>query len=767
MTKGRISGVMGAAQAALLSSAAIFLTLDGAGSAAQAQFDAVIGLSSLDGTTGFRIDGADPGDQSGLSVSSAGDFNGDGFADVVIGAKFAKPQNQSYAGSSFIVFGKASGLSSPVDLSGLNGANGLRLNGTASSDLSGYSVSAAGDVNGDGLGDVIIGAPGADPSGRTYAGISYVVFGRRAAIPSAIQLSQLAGSTGFRLTGVVSGDRSGTSVSAAGDVNGDGFGDVIVGAIEADPNGKLSAGSAYVVFGQAARFASAINLSSLNGSNGFRIDGNAAGDILGGAVSSAGDVNGDGFDDVVVGATYADPNGLDRAGSAYVIFGKQGGFPAAIKVSNLNGTSGFRITGATTYDLAGFAVSGAGDVNGDGTDDLLVSAPNLDSAGGTNAGGTYVVFGHASAFPATLNLSVINGTNGTRLDGVTAYNQSGRSAAIAGDVNGDGFGDVVVGSVNVSPGAVTFAGASYVVFGKKTGFSTPFLLSSLDGDIGFRLDGEAQFDRSGRSVAGAGDVNGDGLDDVIIGANGADPAGRYSAGSTYVLYGRAPVAAVTRIGSAAAQYITGGPLGDTLQGLDGSDELEGRGAADNLVGGLGRNTASYAHAPAGLIANLGTPSENTGDAAGDTYVGILNIIGSAFDDSLRGDGGSNRITGGRGKDLMRGGPNPDIFVFRSPAESQPGLSRDRILDFNPGTFSTAVDKIDVSTIDAKAGVNGNQAFTFIGTAPFHRTGEIRVQKVGTNIIIQGNTSGNLLAEFEILLRGLTKTALFTAKDFRL
>jgi len=138
--------------------------------------------------------------------------------------------------------------------------------------------------------------------------------------PATINLGSLSGSDGFRLDGAATDDRSGVSVSAAGDANGDGLGDLIVGARYADPNGSNS-GSSYVVYGQSTPFAATLALASLNGSNGFRLDGVAADDYSGIRVSAAGDINSDGLGDLIVGARNADPNGSD-SGSSYVVFGR-------------------------------------------------------------------------------------------------------------------------------------------------------------------------------------------------------------------------------------------------------------------------------------------------------------------------------------------------------------------------------------------------------------------------------------------------------------
>ncbi|HAX75252.1 MAG TPA: hypothetical protein DCY88_05300, partial [Cyanobacteria bacterium UBA11372] len=180
------------------------------------------------------------------------------------------------------------------------------------------SVSSAGDVNGDGLDDLIIGAWGADFNG-TNSGSSYVVFGSKSGFSSSLNLSSLNGSNGFAINGIAADDGSGTSVSSAGDVNGDGIDDLIIGAWGADPNGISNSGQSYVVFGSKSGFGAIFNLSNLNGYNGFAINGIAVGDGAS-SVSSAGDVNGDGFGDVIIGAAGADPNG-SNSGQSYVVFG--------------------------------------------------------------------------------------------------------------------------------------------------------------------------------------------------------------------------------------------------------------------------------------------------------------------------------------------------------------------------------------------------------------------------------------------------------------
>ncbi len=222
----------------------------------QTSFPVSVDLSTLTPGAGFVLNGM-VGSYSGFSVSGAGDINGDGVADLIIGA----PETNSGVGASYVVFGNLGiGSSSSVALSSLNGSNGFVLTDVAGS--SGYSVSGAGDINGDGVADLIIGAP--------YAGASYVVFGEVGiGSTGSIVLSSLDGSNGFVLNEMAS-SYSGFSVSGAGDINGDGVADLIIGA----PYANSNAGASYVVFGKMGIGSTGnIVLSSLDGSNGFVLNG--------------------------------------------------------------------------------------------------------------------------------------------------------------------------------------------------------------------------------------------------------------------------------------------------------------------------------------------------------------------------------------------------------------------------------------------------------------------------------------------------------------
>ena len=546
-----------------------------------------IDLSALTGASGFRIAGISPDDESGYSVSGAGDVNGDGFDDLIIGAPKAEdPTGNNREGESYVVFGQATGFSAIFDLETLDGSNGFRMTGIDENDQSGFSVSGAGDFNGDGFDDLIIGAPYAEPveGGPRGNGESYVVFGRQTGFGAVLDLGALDGSNGFRVIGVDAIDRSGFSVSGAGDVDGDGFDDLIIGAPLAEELGTFDRGQSYLIFGKAGGISATLDLGTLDGTNGFRtkISGNGLHDFVRIAVSSAGDVNGDGFDDVFVGVPFSShPSVFDQKGASFVAFGRASGFDAAIDLATLDGSDGFRITGINSTDISGYSVSDAGDVNGDGFGDLIIGAPQAeDFSGQEDEGESYVVFGKAVGFGATLELGTLDGTNGFRISGINANDLSGLSVSSAGDVNGDSFDDLIIGA----PFARGVQGESYVVFGKTGGFNPVLDLATLGGGDGLRLVGSHFIEFSGFSVSSAGDVNGDGFDDLIVGA----PQTRFDdSGASYVVFGGDFTSALTHAGTASADTLTGDSNANVIIGGRNNDNLIGGGGSDVLRGGEG------------------------------------------------------------------------------------------------------------------------------------------------------------------------------------
>ncbi len=399
----------------------------------------------------YTFDGTSAGDAFGQSVSSAGDVNGDGFDDVVVGAR-GDDSNGSNSGSVEV-------------FSGVNGSVLYTFNGDSANDLFGYAVSGAGDVNGDGFDDVIVGAFGDDNNGNSSG--------------SARVFSGVDGSVLYTFNGDSANDWFGWSVSGAGDVNGDGFSDVIVGAKFDDNNGDNS-GSARV-------------FSGVDGSVLYTFNGDFASEFLGHSVSGAGDVNGDGFDDLVVGA----PGG--SSGSARLF-------------SGLNGAS-YTINGDSAGDQFGYSVSGAGDVNGDGFDDVIVGALRDDNN----------VINSGSA-------RVVSGLDGSQLfifDGDSTNDWFGYSVSGVGDVNNDGFDDVIVGA--------RFDDNN----GSDSGSARVF--SGIDGSTLYTFDGDSPNDSFGISVSGAGDTNGDGFSDIIVGAFGDDNNGSNSGSARVFLADSLPV----------------------------------------------------------------------------------------------------------------------------------------------------------------------------------------------------------------------------------
>ena len=545
-----------------------------------------VDLSALPSSKGFRILGGAPDDRCANSVSNAGDVNGDGVDDVIIGAFFADTANSLNAGVSYVIFGRDipggatafNEIQLPLPGIPLAAHIGFRILGASSDDRLGSSVSAAGDVNNDGVDDIIVGAYVTNYSGFVDAGMTYVIFGRSPATQGShpfgdIQTPTLTmpANVGFRILGADDNHYSGWSVSGAGDVNGDGIDDIIVGAYNANPVSGNEAGISYVIFGRDIpgsapafgdiQLTTGSNVMSIN--VGFRILGAAADDQSGFSVSKAGDVNGDGIGDIIIGAYQAIAQGSLYAGVSYVIFGRSGATQVstpfndiALTLNALPVNIGFRILGAAQDDNSGWSVSTAGDFNGDGIDDIIVGARYPEAPGKINSGVVYIVFGRnvAQGSAPFGDILLSNGATplvaniGFRIFGAVDYDAFGTSVKYANDVNGDDIGDIIVGAYLANPTpSKNGAGISYVFYGRNLSapgtspFTDIYLSDSvMDASIGFRILGAAPLDSSGISVSAAGDVNNDGIGDVIVGAQNANIDAGDDAGISYVIFGLPP-----------------------------------------------------------------------------------------------------------------------------------------------------------------------------------------------------------------------------------
>ncbi|WGM39950.1 hypothetical protein [Caulobacter sp. NIBR1757] len=647
-----------------------------------ASYPAVFELSSLNGVNGFEVHGQYIFSNVGQVVAGLGDVNGDGIGDFIVGSWRHRVNGGGQYGAAFIIYGQnvagVGAFPSDFNLQDINGTNGFQLFGIASGDLLGQSVSSAGDVNGDGVNDILIGADSANRQPNQYNGLgsAYVIFGRNTAVdgnfPTTFSPAALDGTNGFAIPGYVAFSRVGLSVASAGDVNHDGIGDLIIGGGASGTN----AGAAYVVFGKdtltAGDFAASINLTGLDGTNGFTITG-SSNEFIGRSVSSAGDINGDGVDDLLIGARIADPNGVYDAGSVFVVFGRNsqtgGVFGGTLALSGLDGTNGFRIDGLRDRSLTGSTVSAVGDINGDGFTDFALSA---QQGGDGWVGQTFIVFGRDGATPygPSLDLAALDGSNGFLITG------AGSSVSSAGDFNGDGIGDLIVGSMS--------SNAAWIVFGRKTSvvgnFGGSVDLAALDGINGFKLNGESSNGRTGVSVAAGGDINGDGYDDVVIGASGRDGE---EIGGAYVVFGHAPVATPivrtaapageTLTGAEAADVLTGNIGKDTLYGLDGDDTLDGGDNNDLLIGGAGADIVRGGNGGDTIYGGDGVDDVDGGtgadklygDGGDDVIVGAMGndyIYGGADNDSITGAEGNDMMDGGTGADAMAGGVGNDVYI---------------------------------------------------------------------------------------------------------
>jgi hypothetical protein len=593
------------------------------------------------------VSGAAIGEYVGSSVGTAGDVNGDGFADVIVGAP-GYANGEHAEGRVSVYLGAASGLATTPAWSAEGNVYTARL---------GAAVSTAGDVNGDGFADVIVAAPSqtgfylnagrvsiylgsalglaatpvwtvdgdqnmgvpfgfgsqlgpaGDVNGDGYADV--IVASSRYDTPAAdagkafVYLGSPGGpatAPGWTTSGGQLSAYFGFSVGTAGDVNGDGFADVIVGAFQYD-NGETDEGSAYVYLG------SAVGLVT---TPAWTAEGNQASALFGYSVGSAGDVNGDGFSDIIVGAHLHD-NGETDEGRAYVYLGSAAGVAATPAWTGEGNQAGARF---------GYQVATAGDIDGDGYDEIIVGAPRYD-AGQTDEGRVYIYRGFStgpSTFPRTLESN-------------QAGAQYGIAVASAGDVNRDGFADVLIGAELFDNGQNN-EGRAYLHLGSAAGLNvTPAWFAENNEPSSFM----------GSAVASAGDVNGDGYSDVLVGARGHD--GIWSDQGLAYLYQGTP-AGLALAPAWTMEIVQDGTGLGTALGTAG--DVNGDGFADVIVG-----ASQYD----GVIGDAGAAFLYLGAASGLATAPAWTqegVFGSAYGSSV---GTAGDVNGDGYADIIVGGPS--------------------------------------------------------------------------------------------------------------
>ena len=513
-------------------------------------------ISSTPGR-GFRlIDETGSGPiERGKSVGRLGDVNGDGIVDFLIGVAEVDSNGLRDNGVAYVVFGNLDGYPSTVNLGNLNGSDGFRIYGRESEGRLGINGSFIGDINHDGIDDFAVGVRRASNNGRE-SGSVYFIYGQK---------NNSDGTSGFDLssTGVLNldsitstSDRSkGFRVDGPqvrfkahpayflGDVNGDGIDDALV-MVPISYLGGDNEPTSYILLGRnvgtsnVRDFPATIDLGNISGMGIIPVKRGAANDGSSFAATSIGDLNSDGYDDFVVGAYSNSKNGFS-SGAAYVVLGDNTvGTPSRneIRPAEFNGDNGFVIYGANAWDYFGMSVAGISDFNGDDIPDIIVAAKYANNNGRHKSGSVYIIFGEkhdsyqTSYEVSQLNQLGANNLKGVRIDGAQARDDFGYVIWSAGDFDGDGYGDVLASTDNTDK--------IYLIFGGNDLQGIIDLAGASNGRW-IKFDGVGtDYHWSMRKISSAGDLNDDGLTDIVLGSSEND---------NYIIYGQARGIKVSRV----------------------------------------------------------------------------------------------------------------------------------------------------------------------------------------------------------------------------
>jgi MYXO-CTERM domain-containing protein len=533
--------------------------------------------SGLSATADWSDGSDEVGGYLGIVVDAAGDINGDGYSDVIAGA-FGHSAPEALEGAAYVYLGSSSGLEANPSTS---------LESNQASARMGWSVAGAGDTNADGFSDVLVGAYLYD-SGQNNEGKVWLHLGSASGLETTSTWSAESNTSDAEL---------GFSLAPAGDVDGDGYGDVVVGAWHYS-NGQTWEGRSYLYQGTA---------TGLESSASWSPEGGQYYGYFGNSVNTAGDVNGDGFSDVVVSAYFYDTSVAD-AGKVYVYFGSETGLPTTASW-----------TREASQNLAGFgkSVSSAGDVNGDGYSDLLVGAYVYDN--GQNDEGLAAIYYGSPAGPSE--------TASWSAESDSTEAQLGNSIAPAGDVNGDGYDDVVVGAHEYFDGEEA-EGAAFLFQGSASGLETA---------ASWSIESDEEDAQLGYSASTAGDVNGDGYDDVVVGSPFGD--GAFSNRGTVQLFLGSGSGLATSASWTGEGDLAGSQFGHAVCS---AGDVDGDGYSDIVVGAWVRYESYVAQGGAFLY--LGSASgpatspawSDVGDQGGAYFgtsvAGAGDVDGDGFDD---------------------------------------------------------------------------------------------------------------------------------------